>query len=159
MSCWRRTTVLRIPAAALGFRTVREWNDFLMEHEDDFGWEPGDFGESMSDRYPWGLGWRDADFDDPGWRLDSRDPRHPDVVPGPFFDYCLEETMPIEPEDNPHSEVDKAVLLSGSEMEEYLPLYRKLFPKFTLKDMEAVRRCEYVWYDGTNSPYLYSDLD
>ena len=94
MSCWRRTTVLRIPAAALGFKTRREWDDFLREHEDEFDWEPGSFGESMSDSYPWGLGWRDADFDDPSWRLDSRDPGHPDVVPGPFFDYFLEEIMP-----------------------------------------------------------------
>ena len=51
------------------------------------------------------------------------------------------------------------VYLDESEMEEYLPVYQALFPDFTVKDMEAVRKCEYEWYDGTNSPYIYSDLD
>ena len=30
---------------------------------------------------------------------------------------------------------------------------------FTLKDMEAVRKCEYDWYDGGRASYFYSELD
>ena len=36
MSCRRRTTVLRIPASALGMKTRREWENFLREHEDEY---------------------------------------------------------------------------------------------------------------------------
>jgi hypothetical protein len=51
MSCWRRTTVLRIPAIALGFVYFWEWEQFLEKHEEDFNWEPGYFAEAMCDSY------------------------------------------------------------------------------------------------------------
>ena len=159
MSCWRRTTVLRIPVSALGFQYRREWDEFLKEHDEELDWEPGYFNESLSDDYPFSLSWREADFDNPDWRLDQRDPKHPEIVPGPFLDYHIKEIMPLHPEYNTYGKNDTAVPLYESEMEGYLPLFQKLFPNLTLKDMEAVRWCEYEWYDGTNAPYLYSDLD
>lgn len=160
MSCWRKTTVLRIPAAALGFVYLREWNAFLQEHEEDFDWEEGYFAESLSDDYPMIYGWyRSLDRYDPDRRLDLRDPEHPDVVPGPFLDYCLEEIIPLQPEDNTHGEGNTALELEEYEKEEYLPIFQELFPDFTLKDMDAVRWCRYEWYDGSNAPYYYTDLD
>lgn len=159
MSCWRRTTVLRIPASTLGFTFRREWNAFLNEHDDDFNWEPGYFAESLSDSYPAGFRWREAGFTDPEWRLDQRNPKHPEIVPGPFLDYCLDEEEPVEPEPENRTLNDIARPLSDAEMKEYLPLFRSLFPHFAPENMRAVYLCRYDWYDGTNAPYLYSDLD
>ena len=159
MSCWRRTSVLRIPAYALGFQYRREWDEFLKEHEDELDWEPGYFNESLCDDYPWLLRWNGSDFTNPGWKLDQRSPEFPEIVPGPFLDYYLEEIIPLHPEDNTFGENNTVLPLDEFEMEEYLPLYQQLFPNFTMKDMEAVRWCEYEWYDGTNSPYLYSEYE
>ncbi len=41
------------------------------------------------------------------------------------------------------------------EWEQYLPLYRKLFPDFTLHRIDDVHYCHYEWYDGADAPYLY----
>ena len=159
MSCRRRTTVLRIPASALGFTYRREWERFLNDHEDDFDWEPGYFAESLSDDYPMSLCEKASFFRDPDRPLDRRDPENPEIVPGPFLDYTLKEIIPLAPEEDSYGENDVSEPLSKKRAEKYLPLYRKLFPWFTLKDMAAVRWCRYEWYDGTNAPYLYSDLD
>ena len=159
MSCRRRTTVLRIPASALGFLYRRQWDEFLNEHEDDFDWEPGFFGESLSDNFPMIIPWESADFHDPNRLLNERHPNYPDIVPGPFLDYCLEEILPLQPEDCHYGNSDKVRPLKKSEAEQYLPLYRELFPHFTMKDMEAVLFCEYEWYDGSNAPYLYSSYE
>lgn len=159
MSCWRRTTVLRIPAAALGFRYRKEWDAFLKEHDDEFGWEPGEFGESLSDDFPSTRWWREADFSAPDWRLDQRNPACPEIVPGPFLDYCLDEIIPLHPEDNSYGRNDVVRPLDDGEKEEYLPLYQELFPHFTLEDMANVRWCRYEWYDGSEAAYLYSDLE
>ena len=159
MSWWRRTTVLRIPASKLGFTYRREWDAFLKEHEKDFHWKPGHFDESLADDYPFVLRWEGADFYNPDWRLDQRNPKYPDVVPGPFLDYKLEEIEPIFPEDNSFGADNIVEPLDGVEMHRYLPRFQKLFPEFTLEDMEAVRYCRYEWYDGSNAPYLYSDWD
>ncbi len=151
--------MLRIPAAALGFRYRREWDAFLNEHEACFQCEPGCFGESLSDNYPCVFRWEKAAFHDPDWLLDQRDPNHPGIVPGPFLDYCLSEILPLPCGDNRFGENNAARPLDRNEAERYLPLYQALFPRFTLEDMRSVRRCEYEWYDGTNAPYLYSDYD
>ena len=108
MSCRRRTTVLRIPASALGFGTRREWDKFLKKHEDDFDWEPGYFNESLSESCPVSMQLKGTDFYDPERRLDLRDPDCPDVVPGPFLDYCLEEICPLPPEEDRYGENDTA---------------------------------------------------
>ena len=39
MSCWHKTTLLRIPVSALGFKYLREWQEFVRQHEDDLQWE------------------------------------------------------------------------------------------------------------------------
>lgn len=159
MSCWRRTTVLRIPASALGFQLRRQWDAFLKLHTRDFRWETGFFNESLCDYYPWILMWGEADFENPDWHLGQRNPEYPEVVPGPFLDYHLDEIRPLPPELNGHGDHNKALPLEEAELEEYLPLFRRLIPHFTRKEMEAVRWCEYDWYDGSNPPYLYSDWD
>ena len=159
MSCWHKTTLLRIPVSALGFKYLREWQEFVNKHEDDFQWEEGYFCESMSDDYPSGLNWGSTEFTDPDWQLDRRDPEHPEIVPGPFLDYYLEDIWPLDPDHNTYGANNEISGLSDEEMKDYLPEYQELFPHFTLKDMEAVRRCKYEWYDGTNPSYFYSDLD
>lgn len=159
MSCWHKTTLLRIPVSALGFKYLREWQEFVNKHEDDFQWEEGYFCESMSDDYPSGLNWGSTEFTDPDWQLDRRDPEHPEIVPGPFLDYYLEDIWPLDPDHNTYGANNEISGLSDEEMKDHLPEYQELFPHFTLKDMEAVRRCKYEWYDGTNPSYFYSDLD
>ena len=106
-----------------------------------------------------GIRWKDADFYDPDWRLDQRNPNHPEVVPGPFLDYKLEEIEPLMPEDRTYGEDNIALPLDDDEKEEYLSLFQELFPDFTLEDMDAVRYCRYEWYDGSNAPYYYSDYE
>ncbi len=155
MSCWRRTTVLRVPAAMLGFQYRRQWDEFLKKHEYEFDWEPGYFNESLSDCYPTTIRWS-ADFYNPNWHLSQRCPEHPEIVPGPFLDYCLDEIMPLYPWQNTYGINNAAFPLNRSEMQDFHHVYQGLFPDFTMKDMQAVRRCEYEWYDGSNAPYLYS---
>ena len=157
MSCWHFTVVLRIPASALGFKYMREWNGFLSRHEDDFSWEEDCFCESLSENYPLIFNWGERIYRDPDWQLDRRDPEHPDIVPGPFLDYYLRDTYPLQPDDNSFGDTNEIRCLNEAEMKEYLPVYQSLFPHFTLKDMEAVRECIYEYYDGGNAPYLYSD--
>ena len=159
MSWWRKTTVLRIPASKLGIQTRRQWNEFLKAHQKDFDWRPGHFDESLADDYPTGLRWKDADFENPDWRLDQRNPDHPEVVPGPFLDYKIEEIEPLSPNTRSYGVDDVVLPLDDDEKEEYLPIFRSLFPNFSLQDMDAVRYCSYEWYDGSNAMYLYSDYE
>ena len=159
MSCWHRTKVLRIPVSTLGFTYLREWQEFVKQHKDDLNWEEGCFCESLCDDYPGCLEWGTIEFTDPDWRLDQRDPEHPEIVPGPFLDYYLMDDYPLPPEYNTFGANDKVSSLNESQMEEYLPEYHVLFPQLTLKDMESVRLCDYEWYDGSGAAYLYSDCD
>ena len=159
MSCWHNTTLLRIPVSALGYKYLREWQEFAEKHKDDFRWEKGCFCESLSEDYPWGLGWGEIEFYDPDWDLGQRDPNHPEIVPGPFLDYYLEDEYPLNPEYNSFGENNEVSRLDEDDAEYYLPRYQRLFPHFTLKDMEAVRKCIFEWYDGTCAPYLYSEWD
>ena len=151
--------MLRIPASRLGFQFRRQWDEFLKKHEDELDWEPGCFNESLSDNYPVIFRWDAADFYNPNWRLDQLNPKHPEIIPGPFLDYYLDEVLPLCPECRSYGRNNAVLPLNESEMREYLHLYQRLFPHITLKEMEAVRRCEYEWYDGSNAPYLYSEMD
>ena len=69
--------------------------------------------------------------------------------------YCLDETAPLPSEENTYHENDGVRPLTQEEREEYLPLYRELFPDFTLENMDDVHYCYYEWYDGTEAPYMY----
>ena len=137
MSCWRRTTVLRIPAIRLGYINRQEWDGFLGKHEEDFNWEPGFFAPALCDCYEW----------------DDND--EPERVPGPFLDYYLDEIIPLLPEENSYHENDCVRELTQVEKEKYLPLFRELFPDFTMEKMKDVHYCQYEWYDGTEAPYNY----
>ena len=44
---------------------------------------------------------------------------------------------------------------SLEEKEKYLPLFRKLFPDFTIGKMDCVHYCRYEWYDGSDAMYMY----
>ena len=157
MSCWRRTTVLRIPAIALGFEYIGEWNAFLKEHRKYMGWDPGYFSEALCDNYTreyseWISG---KEGYDPKRRLDLNVfPSLIKTVPGPFLDYYLEE-IPLTTETRKYNMEDCARPLTQKEKEEYLPLYQKLFPWFTLKNMNDVHFCRYEWYDGAEAQYFY----
>ena len=159
MSCWRRTTVLRIPAIALGFVYSREWEQFLEKHEEDFNWEPRCFAEAMCDSY---------EYDEYSKWLSGKEgyerrkmlslnlyPETVKSVPGPFLDYYLDEVAPLSPEENTYHENDSVRPLTQEEKVRYLPLYRKLFPDFTLENMDDVHYCHYEWYDGAEAPYMY----
>ena len=159
MSCWRRTTVLRIPAICLGFEYREEWEAFLSRHEKEFDRSPGCFDSALCDSYPYEdySGWLDG-----GSPCGSRDrldlSLYPDqvrTVPGPFLDYYLEEICPLPPDENTYHESDCARPLEQEEKERYLPLYRKLFPGFPTERMDDVHYCRYEWYDGSEAFYFY----
>lgn len=159
MSCWHKTKLLRIPISALGFKYLRVWREFEKKHEKELRWEVGYFCESLSEDYPWQLKWGSIEFSDPDWDLTQRDPDHPDIVPGPFLDYYLEDIYPLNPEYNSFGDNNEINSLSEEAKIDYLPEYQRLFPHLTLKDMDAVRRCTYEWYDGTSPRYYYSDWE
>ena len=159
MSCWRRTTVLRIPAICLGFDYWSDWNEFLEKHDEEFCWSPGYFAPALCDSYSyedydkWLPGGRGCE---PWDRLDMN--LYPEIVqsvPGPFLDYCLNETAPLPSEENTFHANDCARPLDEDEKARYLPLYQSLFPDFTLKNMSDVHYCHYEWYDGSEAGYFY----
>ena len=70
---------------------------------------------------------------------------------GYFIDYIISDEAPIEWEGyNVNS-----YHLSEFEKEKYLPVFRKLFPDFTIEQMDDVHLCEYSWYDGVEAPDCY----
>ena len=155
MSCWTRTTVLRIPAIFLGFEYWQEWEDFLDAHEEDFHFRTGCFSAAICHRLD----------DCPKWLYDGSEPwdrldmhLYPDTiasVPGPFLDYHLEEIAPLPPEENTCHQNDTARPLNKDEKIKYLPIFQALFPDFTLAKMDDVHYCRYEWYDGADAPYYY----
>ena len=159
MSCWHKTTVLRIPAIALGFEYFGEWNQFLKKIEDELGWGPGWFDSALCENYPY------KEYDEVLKGIDRYDPKrrldlnvYPELiksVPGPFLDYYIEEIVPLKDEDREFNMSDGARPLRQEEKEKYLPLYQKILPGFTLENMEAVHYCQYEWYDGAEAQYLY----
>ena len=155
MSCWHWTIVLRVPASALGFKYLREWKEFLKNHEDDFHWEEDCFDESLCEEYPDEFDWKADERRDPDWQLDQRDPDHPEIVPGPFLDFYIRDEYPLQPDDNNYGKYNEAVCLNEFDKKEYLPVFQELFPGFTMEDMDAVHMCEYEWYDGSDAPYLF----
>jgi hypothetical protein len=71
--------------------------------------------------------------------------------------YYLLDDYPFDTGDD--REGFRVSCLNAEQMKTYLPKYQRLFPHFTMKDMEAVRLCDYEWYDGSDAPYLYSEYD
>ena len=159
MSCWRRTTVLRIPAVCLGFECWSDWDEFLDLHDEDFIGLPGHFTSALCDSYsyedydkwlPGGRGYEPWD------RLDMN--LYPEIVqsvPGPFLDYYLDDIAPLPWEENTYNANDCARSLDEDEKAKYLPLFQSLFPDFTLEKMSDVHYCSYEWYDGSDAPYSY----
>lgn len=157
MSCWCRSTVLRIPAVHLGFKTWEEWNAFLNMHNDDFSFDTGWFCGSMCNDYAKYIPGRGMYFEpeDPDDPLPEEDPYDPGTVPGPFLDYFIEHIEPLHSEDRAYHMDDIARPLSQREKKKYLPLYQELFPDFTIEDMEYVHYCRYEWYNGAEPAYKY----
>ena len=70
---------------------------------------------------------------------------------GPMIDYILVDSAPVEGGGYKMS----ARLLWYNEEMEYLPIFQKRFPGFTLDQMDDVHYCECKWYDATEAPYCY----
>ncbi len=70
---------------------------------------------------------------------------------GPMIDYILVDSAPVTGGGYKLS----ARLLWYDEELEYLPVFQKQFPGFTLEQMDDVHYCEYKWYDATEAPYCY----
>ena len=104
MSCWRRTTVLRIPAIFLGFTYWREWDEFVDQHRKEMHWDPGYFAVALCESYPWSEYAGLLPEGRPRGPMDRLDmnlyPGRVQSVPGPFLDYYLDEISPLRPEDN-----------------------------------------------------------
>ncbi|MCR5795240.1 MAG: hypothetical protein K6G61_07885 [Solobacterium sp.] len=157
MSCWCRTTVLRIPAVRLGFGTIGQWREFMKTYGERMTADAGGFAGSICCDYAEWVQGRGMYFDpaDPETPLLEEDPYDPGTIPGPFLDYYLEQIEPLRPEDNTYHMSDIARPLTAAEKKKYLPLYRKVFPDFTLEDMEHVHYCRYEWYNGAEPDYRY----
>lgn len=159
MSCWRRTTVLRIPAIYLGFEYWEQWRAFLRKHEEDLSWDPGYFSSALCEDYLY------EDYDK--WIRDNEEakaskrldlglfPQYIKTVPGPFLDYYLDEICPLSDKENTYGSSNCARPLTEKEKKKYLPVFRKLFPDFTMEQMEKVHYCRYEWYDGCEAAYYY----
>ena len=70
---------------------------------------------------------------------------------GPMIDYILVDSAPVE---GGGYKISARLLWYNEEME-YLPIFQKEFPGFTLEQMDEVHYCEYKWYDATKAPYCY----
>ena len=64
-----------------------------------------------------------------------------------------EEEEPIDYTDNEFDPVARP--LTAAEKALYLPVFQQMFRPFTLREMEDVHYCAYVWYNGTDAPYCY----
>ena len=129
------------------------------KHEKDFSWEPGCFAAAICESYEYDeySKWLSGKEGYDPWQMLNLN-LYPDLVkavPGPFLDYYLDEIVPLPPEENTYNENDGVRPLTQEEKEKYLPLYYKLFPDFTLENMDDVHYCHYEWYDGTDAPYMY----
>ncbi len=72
---------------------------------------------------------------------------------GYFIDYILEDKEPIDYTDNEFDPIARA--LTAEEKERYLPVFQTMFPQFSLREMDDVHYCAYVWYNGADAPYCY----
>ena len=85
------------------------------------------------------------------WSVGSFAPALCSYKNGPMIDYILVDSAPVEG----GGFKMKARLLWYNEEEEYLPIFQKEFPGFTLEQMDDVHYCECKWYDATEAPYCY----
>ena len=85
------------------------------------------------------------------WEAGSFAPALCSYENGPMIDYILSDTAPVEG----GGYIMKARILWYNEEEEYLPVFQKQFPGFTLEQMDEVHYCECKWYDATEAPYCY----
>lgn len=70
---------------------------------------------------------------------------------GIYLDYILRDRAPVRAGGS-----DVCVrALRRVEREAYLPVFRTLFPDFTLAGMEQVHYCRFRWYDGGDAPHCY----
>ena len=67
-----------------------------------------------------------------------------------FIDYVLEYDY------EGSGDYGKIRSLYESEKEKYLPVFKQLDPEI---DMNNVRLVEFCWYNGTEAPSYYNDLD
>ena len=125
MQYWMRFTVLRVPAKTFGIWFEWDWEKFLEEYGDVMTWRPGEFGPGLFD-----------------------DREH-----GYYLDYFLEKTE-LPGED--HTEhIECARPLTDDEKARYLPAFRKLSPQFSLREMEDVHYCRFVWNISRLGPFCY----
>ncbi len=66
MSCWRTQIVLRLPGAALGIRSMEEWETFERRYRRKLSWEEGHFAPALCT-----------------------------YEQGPFLDYILSDRAPV----------------------------------------------------------------
>ncbi len=85
------------------------------------------------------------------WRVGGFGPALCSFKNGIFIDYILSDRAPIDGE----GFTCRSYHLSEFEKEKYLPVFRRLFPDFTIEQMDAVHSCEYSWYDGVEAPDCY----
>ena len=72
---------------------------------------------------------------------------------GCFLDYILEDKEPVDYTDHEFDPIARA--LTAEEKERYLPAFQTMFPQFSLREMDDVHYCAFVWYNGTDAPYCY----
>ena len=124
MSCWRKQTVLRMPAKTVGIWFPWDWERFEEEYDEIFRWDPGYFAPSLC----------------------SSEGGH-------FIDYILEDVAPIDYTDVEFDPITRP--LSANEKKLYLPTFQRMFPQFSMREMDDVHYCAYAWYDGGDAPYCY----
>lgn len=67
-----------------------------------------------------------------------------------FFDYVLEYEYDAD------GEYGKTRALTGNEKRKYLPVFQKIDPSI---NMDYVRLVEFCWYNGTEAPDYYDEVN
>ena len=104
-----------------------------------FPWDWERFEEEFGERFTWMPG--------------SFAPALCSKEKGYFIDYILEDEEPADFTDGEFDPVARK--LTAAEKKLYLPVFQKMFPQFSLREMEDVHYCAFVWYNGTDAPYCY----
>ncbi len=89
--------------------------------------------------------------DETDWSAGSFAPALCSYENGPMIDYILVDSAPVE---GGGYKMSARMLWYHEEME-YLPVFQKQYPGFTLDQMDEVHYCECKWYDATEAPYCY----
>ena len=132
MSTYVREKVLRVPFKRIDLHYIKSvLASKYDDYEDDFSWY---LESEFPDLFDYGTVGK--------FQVAPTEER--------FFDYILEY------EDDADGEYGKTRALTDNEKRKYLSVFQKLDPSI---NMDYVRLVEFCWYNGTEAPDYYDDIN